>query len=222
MNDDPRSAEHAELGSWAAAYTLGALHPADRTRFERHLTGCALCAREVQALAPIPGLLGGVERPAAEPDDGLDERATAVGRLAGDEVARLRRSRRRWQGVAAAAAVAAVATMVVGAWPDTGDAPTGAAPVPVVRSQLEEAAISTEARPWGTEVHVELSGLPQRTVYRLWTVDRSGNRIQAATWGPTDNGVALVVGASSSAADDLHRVLVTGVDDEDVLVEARL
>ena len=40
-----------------AAYVLGALDPADRSRFEAHLPGCAECAETVRQMAGLPGIL---------------------------------------------------------------------------------------------------------------------------------------------------------------------
>jgi anti-sigma factor RsiW len=40
------------------AYVLGALVPAEREAFERHLAECAICRDEVADLAVLPGLLG--------------------------------------------------------------------------------------------------------------------------------------------------------------------
>lgn len=44
----------------AAAYVLGALDPADRTRFETHHRRCAVCTEEVRGLAGVPGVLAHV------------------------------------------------------------------------------------------------------------------------------------------------------------------
>jgi hypothetical protein len=41
----------------AGAYVLGALTPADRASYERHLATCAECRNEVAELAVLPGLL---------------------------------------------------------------------------------------------------------------------------------------------------------------------
>jgi anti-sigma factor RsiW len=38
-------------------YVLGALSPAERYRFERHLASCPACRDELVGLAGLPGLL---------------------------------------------------------------------------------------------------------------------------------------------------------------------
>lgn len=43
------------------AYVLGALVPAERDAFERHLGECAICREEVADLAVLPGLLGRID-----------------------------------------------------------------------------------------------------------------------------------------------------------------
>ena len=43
------------------AYVLGALSPAERADFERHLSTCAACREAVANLAVLPGLLGRLE-----------------------------------------------------------------------------------------------------------------------------------------------------------------
>jgi hypothetical protein len=43
------------------AYVLGALSPAERADFERHLSSCATCREAVGNLAVLPGLLGRLE-----------------------------------------------------------------------------------------------------------------------------------------------------------------
>ncbi|MEV1143541.1 zf-HC2 domain-containing protein, partial [Micromonospora sp. NPDC049799] len=40
------------------AYVLGALAPAERAAYERHLAGCADCRQAVAEIAVLPGLLG--------------------------------------------------------------------------------------------------------------------------------------------------------------------
>lgn len=43
------------------AYVLGALSPAERSEFERHLSTCATCRESVASLAVLPGLLARLE-----------------------------------------------------------------------------------------------------------------------------------------------------------------
>jgi predicted anti-sigma-YlaC factor YlaD len=43
------------------AYVLGALVPAERDAFEKHLGECAICRDEVAELAVLPGLLGRID-----------------------------------------------------------------------------------------------------------------------------------------------------------------
>lgn len=61
----------------SGAYVLGALPPAERTAFEAHLAGCALCRDEVADLAGIPGLLGRLDAAVAESLLGDASRAPA-------------------------------------------------------------------------------------------------------------------------------------------------
>ena len=42
----------------AGAYVLGALSPAERSAYERHIAACVTCRNEVAELAGLPGLLG--------------------------------------------------------------------------------------------------------------------------------------------------------------------
>ena len=47
------------------AYVLGALSPAERADFERHLSTCASCREAVASLAVLPGLLGRLDQGSA-------------------------------------------------------------------------------------------------------------------------------------------------------------
>jgi hypothetical protein len=49
------------------AYILGALSPAERTEYERHLATCPACRESIAALAVLPGLLGRLDPTAAQP-----------------------------------------------------------------------------------------------------------------------------------------------------------
>ena len=75
-----------------AAYVLGALSPAERLAYERHLDTCADCTRSVRQLAGLPGLLARVD-PAVleEPGDTVPVPDAVLTNLVGE----VRRSQRR-------------------------------------------------------------------------------------------------------------------------------
>jgi hypothetical protein len=50
----------------SAAYVLGALSPAERSDYERHMAECPICRTDVAELAVLPGLLGRLDVTAAE------------------------------------------------------------------------------------------------------------------------------------------------------------
>lgn len=60
----------------AGAYALDALARADRTRFERHLSGCASCAQEARGLREATSRLA--DTLATQPPDGMRERVMAA------------------------------------------------------------------------------------------------------------------------------------------------
>ncbi|MDX1689703.1 MAG: zf-HC2 domain-containing protein [Acidimicrobiia bacterium] len=187
----------------AGAYVFGALPGDERRRFEDHLGGCAACRAEVAGFAPIPALLTNaesvapVELPASVPEHAA-ERVTG-------EHGRLVRSRRRWRWVATIAAAAAVVLLAVLVRPAPAPEPDRVAPVasgPVI------GAVTLHERAWGTALSIELEGLPQRDRYVLWVVGPGGMREQAAIWGPTPAGVAIVAGASSIPTGEVRAVVV--------------
>ena len=164
----------------------------------------------------------------AELDDRPDGRtADRIVARARDEQRELRSSRSRWRIVAvtsvAAALFAIVAVTVVtsGDGPDTptwSEGPNVAAAI--TSTEADTAAVYTSERGWGTEIHVELVGLPQRPQYQLWVIDADGVWMQSSTWGPTPSGGAAVTGATSVMVDALDRIVVTSQDREEILVDA--
>ena len=54
-----------------------------------------------------------------------------------------------------------------------------------VSTDASTADIRVRSRPWGTEITLDFTGLPVREAYQLWTIDRNGSWINAATWAPT-------------------------------------
>ncbi len=189
-----------QVRSALGVYLLGAIGPAERAAVERHLAGCAGCREELAGLAGLPGRLGTVSAAdavllAGDPPGGPGWPGPAWPRP-GDagsrpllrRAARLRR-RRMWRRVATAVAVTALAAgaAVTGipalfqpplgpvvSWPDTvrGSNPASGAGV-VVRYR---------ARPWGTQMIVQISQIPAGTHCELRVVTATGQEATAASW----------------------------------------
>ncbi len=206
---------HERYRQWSAAYVLGALDPAERHDFEEHLRRCGDCQEEVHSFAPIPGLLTKVKEPGpVTVPEGFEE--WVVSRVR-SEWTSLARSRRRWQAVAVAAALAAAFALAALL---SAPAPGRGTPLVFADGALARGEILVDERPWGTEVVLELDGLPPAGSYTAWAIDESGNWYQVAAWGPTPNSAVIVTGASSVSFADLDRIVVTSGDRSQTILEA--
>jgi hypothetical protein len=190
-----------------AAYVLGALSPADRLEFERHLPDCERCRRSVTALAGLPGLLSRVPREQVEaplPFEPLPE--TVLPALVGA----VRREQRRRAvlvtlGTAAAVAVVALGATALQAARDDGPTPQAVAasssetvteavvadrPMKVLVDYGVSADVSLTEAKWGTTVswicryadpggHYS-GGHAYR--YNLVAFTRSGETEQVGSW----------------------------------------
>lgn len=102
----------------AGVYVLGALAPADRAAYERHLATCPDCRAEVAELAGLPGLLGRLDPGTAASIVTPAEAAQAQPALLDSVLRRVGRerrrqaARRRWQYAGAAFAAACLALVV--------------------------------------------------------------------------------------------------------------
>jgi hypothetical protein len=156
------------------AYLLGALEPAERSEFERHVSDCARCRDEMIRLAPLPGLLGQLtldDLPVPEPVDlpplitiPAPERPRRKRRERGDprDLGDRRRGK-RWLFAAAGLVIGALLVLA------------GLLPQLLDRQQAPAAGpgLTTSAPPAGT-----------------------GERAAPVTWVATDHGT----GASATAA----------------------
>ncbi|MGC4853698.1 anti-sigma factor family protein [Micromonospora sp. DT4] len=211
------------------AYVLGALAPAERAAYERHLTGCASCRDAVAEIAVLPGLLGrldpaGLEQFLPPPSP---PRAPAL-----IEEARARRRRERAttrRRYALTTLVAAVLALVVGvgtaallprpaAPPGTSGAQGTPRPAPQVSMVTMRpvavagpvhAEIGLAGSKWGTEVTMHC-GYDARTSYG------KAYPFRLVARGP--NGVSEQIGSWLAApGDDLVFTGVTRFTDAELV-----
>lgn len=239
----PTSCPHAHDD---AAYVLGALSPAERLEFERHLDTCDECSRSVRSFAGMPGLLDLVD-PAVLADPPADPPLPATLLPSLTRAVEVRSRRRVLVAAGLAAAAAAVVALAVPAVlqraeapvsgpgtstsspqspasPDTGDevetremAPLGDVPI--------EASLGLEQVTWGTRMlltctydkdSVELE-LPEKVDYLMWVTAADGRSEQVGSWTSVSGTTMEVPAATSVPRDDIASVEVRTVDGRVVL-----
>ena len=212
--------DHDRYAHWAAAQALGALDADDRRAYETHFATCGICAVELAELAPLPGLIAKID-PSEIEHDPDSARAAAIAATAKDEIAAIQRRSRRWQltatGLAAAAAVL-FAVILMGSNDGTETPPIQAATVASTTATSTNVAVSP--RGWGTEITLDIAGLPARDSYQLWAIDTEGAWTSAATWSATPAGVVRLTGATSTPTAELERIIITSGQRDDLLVDA--
>ena len=171
-------------------YVLGAAETGERARVEAHLRGCPACRAELMRLAPLPGLLASVPadlRPAGRlPGEATGQAAPAGARARPD---------RRWQAVAAAACVAAIAGA---AHRPASVTLTGANPAMHVTATAALAATS-----WGTSIQLRLRGLPRNVPCRLIVRSRTGATEVSGVWDAWGDGPISVPASAGWRPSDI-------------------
>jgi len=206
------STEHDRLRDLLGPYVLGGLDAVDRAQIDTHLATCPSCRDELAAYAGLPALLRLADAPASstaqDPDD--DALARTL-----DTVRHRRRRHRRLAvlGSAAAAVVVlglgATTTVLVAQQTDNPQSSPTSISLVAASGSDSRGETSLTARPWGTSVDLDLSGLPSGQRFVVWLVSTDGARQQAATWASTRDGVAKVTGASALDRADVTAVRVT-------------
>jgi anti-sigma-K factor RskA len=180
-----------------AAYALGTLDPEDRERLEAHLPGCPECQELLASVAGLPRLLALVPPDAVQPGGTAEEGAPPAARPSEAMYERLlaaavtrRRSRRR------IALAAAAAVLVVSAGAGTVavlEARSGPAVQVVAGSAGQiKATVWLRATSTGTNLRLQLTGVPPEEHCRLVVVDRDGHREVASTWVATYSGAVTI------------------------------
>ncbi|MET7831603.1 Putative zinc-finger [Micromonospora sediminicola] len=178
------------------AYVLGALAPAERAAYERHLAGCAACREAVAEIAVLPGLLGRLDPAGLEQFLEVGPETNRVPALLDAARERRRRersrSRRRYAATALAAAVLAVlagvgVTLVrPPAEPATRQVALTAMR-PVAGTAPVHAEVGLTETPWGTEVTMHCgydrrAGHREAYTFRLVAHGPDGATEQIGSW----------------------------------------
>jgi hypothetical protein len=212
--------EHAEQDG---AYVLGALSPAERLDFERHLATCEECARSVRELAGLPGLLSRVDAAVLEePSDAAappvpDALLTNLVR----EVSRAQRRRRFITTGLAAAAILAIAALTFAALrsPDTAHPPAAAAHSLVMTPIGDvpvHARLALEPVTWGTKLSLACTYAPEAgwttashaPTYSLLVRTRDGRTETVGTWRSVEGRTMRLDAATAAKRSDIASVEV--------------
>jgi hypothetical protein len=223
--------EHAEQDG---AYVLGALSPAERLDFERHLATCEECARSVRELAGLPGLLSRVDVAVLEePSDAAappvpDALLTNLVR----EVSRGQRRRRFVTSGLAAAAILAIAALGFSALRSQDDArpPAVAASAPAlamtpVGDVPVHARLALESVTWGTKLQLACTYAPDASwttsphapTYTLYVRTRDGKSEEVGTWRSVEGRTMQLTAATAARRQDIASVEVRTADGRPIL-----
>lgn len=198
------------------AYILGALGPAERAAYERHLATCPPCRDGVTQLAVLPGLLGRLDPATALP--ATTAPPTLLPRVLAAMRARRAQQRRRrvLAGVAGVIVTVAVAAAVgIGVQfarvPGT-PAPTGIAYLPMTvggDGPRVEAEIGLMAQPTGTLVGVRClyHGSTERS-WQIWLVvyPRDDEAEPVGSWVATGGVPVEVTAMTHYSPDEIARI----------------
>lgn len=217
----------------AAAYVIGALSPAERLEFEKHLGECDDCTRAIRELAGIPGLLGRVEPDVLE-HPVVDESVPDT--LLPSLSRKVRGTRRRRILIAAGAAAAAVAVLVPvivsqvdGSQPDAPTSPDEPAvvsePMHPVGDVPLEASVSMESVTWGTRLALtstydrwSMHGrLPPSMDYTLCVRTWDGHLEKVGSWRSVSGKEMEITAATAAKLEEISWVQVRGPDGRVVL-----
>jgi anti-sigma-K factor RskA len=193
------------------ALALGHLSPAEVTSVRAHLDGCAACRAELAGLEQVARLLplADVEsleaEPAPPPD--LGDRVVTVVRQERELEDRRRRRRRRGvlSGLAAAAAVVALVVSL-------GLASGGGGRV-VALDEHPAGVTSTAAfdqHGWGTEIQLEVQGLPAGHSYYVWMRRGDGEHVPAGSFRTVEGSTTVTLATALPMTDAVG----IGVSDE--------
>lgn len=216
------------------AYVLGALSPADRTAFERHLPVCVTCQQSIRQLAGLPGLLarvpiGVLEAPHSQPP--------VPGTLLPSLLRRARQTRRRRMYLAAGVAAAVLAVVATGTAmvTSTDGGPPSASPTAALRTAAPQQLTPVGAQPisgwvsltpvaWGTRLDLDCTyatanpGYSDKTwIFSMVVIHTDGTSEKVASWRALPGKAIHVSTGTAATRRDIKDVLVLASDGHTVL-----
>ncbi|MFD1325161.1 anti-sigma factor family protein [Micromonospora sonneratiae] len=217
-----------------AAYLLGALPPAERAEYERHLAACPPCRTAMAEIAPLPGLLSrldpmDLEQVVAPP--AAESRVPAL-LAAADRDRRRRRRATRWR-YAATALVAACLALLAGlglGWSPEVPEPPGTdfevrmvTMQPVAGEVPVSAEIGLNGTNWGTEVTMECRYAKTRDytkayTFRLVARGGDGSTEQVGSWVAVPGERVRFTGMTRFTRNELVRLELLRYDGTPLLV----
>jgi anti-sigma-K factor RskA len=176
-----------------AAYVLGALDPAERDAFEKHLLTCDDCAARVRELRPVPALLAGLgeqdflTRPTGALHPAADDQPPDPLLPALLRAVRRENRRRHWlTGSLIGLAAACLLALVVAVWPSSSPHPARAVAMTALAPSPVSATVALQAKKWGTEIDLNCrytnDTLPAGYEYELVAIDRGNHQEQLGSW----------------------------------------
>ncbi|MEO6087754.1 MAG: zf-HC2 domain-containing protein [Umezawaea sp.] len=220
------------------AYLLGALDPAERSVFERHLNTCQVCREELIRLAPLPGLLGQVtladlEQPFDDPDPYDNQPLPPLAVVRPEPEPAPVKSRRPL--VLLGAGLVLVLLVVAGVLLPRligGDAvraadppaATSTAPPPPTWSAMDNktgvaASAAMVSHGWGTELRLVLKDVKPGLRCLVMLYSKDGTREIGGWWGTGGTEGEVIPGSSSFTVEGIDHMEV--VADQQVLVTLR-
>ncbi|MET1038179.1 MAG: zf-HC2 domain-containing protein [Aeromicrobium sp.] len=216
------------------AYVLGALSPADRTAFERHLPGCVSCQQSVRRLAGLPGLLARVP---IEMVEDAGNQPPVPDTLLRSLLRRARRVRRRRTYVMVGVAAVALTAVAVGTAAVTthDDGAPSASPTVATRTATPERLTPVGAQPisgwvsltpvaWGTRLDLDCAydtaspGYPDTSwTYRMVVTHADGSTEDVTSWTALPGTTIHLSAGTAATVGDIVDVTVRDGDGRTVL-----
>ncbi|MBW4040861.1 MAG: hypothetical protein HIU86_01865 [Acidobacteria bacterium] len=214
------------IHEWDGAYVLGALEPAERRRYEEHLSECSTCSRSVRELAGVPGILGVLDQEEALalrdlPDDASVRAGAHVPDRAAGVARRVRLHRRRIRVTSALVLVVVLAIGSIGGWSVLHALQTAARSVtasrtlrPVDGSHLS-AHLTLTPVGWGTRLDwscdYAAAAATKRSSYAtasysLVVHTDTGTTTTVATWTSDEGEAKGLVAATAIPADAIASI----------------